>query len=164
MNILCYASIPTLSRFCFIFELQNNNHCNNTTFLQHCNFFAVFFFHFMSIGKRIGEIMSQKGLNYRSLSKILGCSDTHIGRIIKDESTPRVDFIQHFCMTFSDVDVNWLITGIKSEANHPKELDYESLAKIVFDDWDELMKIRLFQATFESKAASWALKNIDPNE
>ncbi len=113
----------------------------------------------MSFGKRLEEIMISKNLNYRSLGAVLNYSDTQIGRIIKDGSMPRIDFVQHFCNEFQDVDIKWLITGVKTEAVSIKNnQDYENISKIVFDDWDELMKIRLFKATFESKASSWAFQ------
>lgn len=113
----------------------------------------------MKIGDRINKIMTNKGLNYNSLSKITGYSDVQVRRICLNESVPKVDFIQHICSLFPDVDVEWLITGkSKKKTDKLSSDELEEFAITVFDNWEELMKSRLFKANFESKAASWALK------
>ncbi|MDB0600479.1 helix-turn-helix transcriptional regulator [Tenacibaculum maritimum] len=111
------------------------------------------------IGDRIKHIMNKKGLNYRSLSRLMGCSDVQVRRICLNESLPKIDFIQHFCNIFPDVDVTWLVTG--NQLVEKKEItsnEIEVISIKLFDKWDEFMKNRLFKANFESKAASWALK------
>lgn len=109
------------------------------------------------IGDRIGEIIKSKGLNFRSLSNIIPYTDVQIGRIIKNESIPKVEFIQHLCNNFPDVDIHWLITGEKKEIPSLEAEDLEKISKILYDHWDQFIEIRLFKALFESKAATWAL-------
>lgn len=115
---------------------------------------------YMAIGDRIKEVISSKGLNYRSLSQLIPYSDVQVRRICLNESIPKVDFIQHLCNIFPDLDANWLITGKKGNISSHKisEDEIEQISIKVFDNWDLLMKDRLFKANFESKAASWALK------
>lgn len=114
----------------------------------------------MTIGNRIKEVLINKGLNYRSLSKILPYSDVQIRRICLNESIPKVDFIQHFCNIFPEVDINWLITGAETTKSKTKKTssEIEAISIDVFDNWDLFMENRLFKANFESKAASWAMK------
>ncbi len=113
----------------------------------------------MIIGDRIKHVMNEKGLNYRSLSKLIPYSDVQVRRICLNESLPKIDFVQHFCNIFPDVDVTWLVTG--NQLAEKKEItsdEIEAISIKLFDKWDEFMKNRLFKANFESKAASWALK------
>lgn len=114
----------------------------------------------MDIHKRIEGIMIDKGLNFRSLSKLIGYSDTQTRNVVLGKSIPKVDFIQNLLRVFPEIDVKWLITGEESK-NKTKKItsnDIEAISINVFDNWDLFMQDRLFKANFESKAASWALK------
>lgn len=114
----------------------------------------------MTIGDRIKEVLNKKGLNYRSLSKLLPYSDVQVRRICLNESVPKVDFVQHFCILFPDIDVKWLISGVENNTDKTKitPTEVEVISINIFDNWDLFMKNRLFKANFESKAASWAMK------
>lgn len=113
----------------------------------------------MNIHERIEVIMKEKGLNYRSLSKLINYSDTQTRNVVIGKSIPKVDFIQNLVRVFPDVDLNWLITGCKSNNNTKiAPTNVEAISIDIFDNWSLFMKNRLFKANFESKAASWALK------
>lgn len=109
------------------------------------------------IGDRISQIIKSKGLNFRSLSKLIPYTDVQIGRIVKNESSPRVEFIQNLCEIFPDIDTHWLITGDKKEIYNLETEDIENITRLLYDNWDKFAEIRLFKALFESKAATWAL-------
>lgn len=112
----------------------------------------------MAFNERLKKIMDEKGLNYRSLSKLIPYTDVQIRRIALGESNPKIDFLQHLCSVFPETDLNYLVNGVKPE-NY--ELNIESVnqfGKVALTDWDSLMKNELFQAAFEKNAAIWALK------
>ncbi|MBE7649253.1 helix-turn-helix domain-containing protein [Tenacibaculum finnmarkense] len=117
----------------------------------------------MSLGKRVKQFIDKKGLNYRTLSMAIPYSDVQIRRICLNESKPNVDFFQHLCNIFpGEIDLNWMLNGIKEEKlpmpNEKDRLNTEVLSKIIYDNWEELLKDRLFKSNFESKAATWAIK------
>ncbi|MCD8435854.1 helix-turn-helix domain-containing protein [Tenacibaculum dicentrarchi] len=117
----------------------------------------------MKLGERVKNFIESKGLNYRTLSVLIPYSDVQIRRICLNESKPKVDFFQHLCNVFpKEIDLDWMLNGIKKEKlpmpNEKDILDTEILSKIIYDNWEELLKDRLFKSNFESKAATWAIK------
>ena len=64
-----------------------------------------------TIGERLKEIMIQKGLNYRSLSDLIGYSDVSVGKIIKGQNKPKYEAIKKVMEVFPDIEARWLILG-----------------------------------------------------
>jgi hypothetical protein len=78
-----------------------------------------------TISERLGELIGKLGHNVNSFSKEIGYSNNNvtIGRIISDkEKMPSAETMQKISNRFTDVNLDWLLTGkgkmLKSHYQH----------------------------------------------
>lgn len=65
----------------------------------------------MLIGDRIGEVMKDNGLNYRSLGLSMGYSDSQVRKIVLNKSMPGYDFLNSILKLNPALSTDWLMTG-----------------------------------------------------
>lgn len=65
----------------------------------------------MNLGERIEKIMKDNDLNYRTLGLKIKYSDVQVRKIIKNESIPKIDFVQSLIRIFPSVSADWLLFG-----------------------------------------------------
>lgn len=71
---------------------------------------------------RIKEIMLQKGLSPSAFADKIQVQRSAISHILNGRNKPSLELIQKIIAAFPDVDIEWLITGIKSKSkNHEIE-------------------------------------------
>ncbi len=65
---------------------------------------------FMSLGKRLQQVLRNLDLTQTGLSRLIGTSNVVINRYIKDKTMPDYNFLNKLASSLN-VNVNWLITG-----------------------------------------------------
>lgn len=76
--------------------------------------------------ERIKEIMIQKGLSPSAFADEIKVQRSSISHIIKGRNKPSLELIQKIISAFPDIDIEWLMTGIKSK---PKIREIEHMEK-----------------------------------
>lgn len=91
----------------------------------------------MEISSRVEILMNDKNLNYRSLGKKIGYSDTQVRNVIIGKSIPKVDFIQNLSRIYPDVRLEWIVTGNGSKYKSEPNIDIHSTSI------DDILKLDL---------------------
>lgn len=99
----------------------------------------------MAIGERIGHIMTQSGLNYRTLAATIGYSDMAVSNVVKGKSVPRYDMLIAIIEKFPKYSTYWLMTGKGDpEGKEAGVLNPSDIAIYVVDNQSEFLQNRLF--------------------
>jgi transcriptional regulator with XRE-family HTH domain len=64
-----------------------------------------------SINKRIFQILDYKGVSRYKFSKKTGISEAVLLNLYKGKNKPSIDFIEKLLLYYTEIDLNWLLTG-----------------------------------------------------
>lgn len=99
-----------------------------------------------SIAERIGLIMNENDLNYRTLAKELGYSDMAISNVVKGKSVPRYDMLMGIIERFPKYSSHWLLTGKGNKFGSVAGLmTTEEIAAYVVENQEDFFKDVLFR-------------------
>ena len=113
----------------------------------------------MTLGERIKEVRTNKGLTQEQFSGKIGLSRNYVARIEIGERLPSDRTIKDICREFG-VDELWLRTGIGKAFSVPtREEEMTKLFKILMADRPETFRRRAITALlrFSSDSPEWEL-------
>ena len=113
----------------------------------------------MTLGERIKEVRTNKGLTQEQFSGKIGLSRNYVARIEIGERLPSDRTIKDICREFG-VDELWLRTGIGEAFSVPtREEEMTKLFKILMADRPETFRRRAITALlrFSSDSPEWEL-------
>lgn len=65
--------------------------------------------------KRLLEILESKNLSASQFAEKIGVQRSSVSHVLSGRNKPSLDFIIKITTVFSDISLNWLIKGIKSD-------------------------------------------------
>ena len=101
----------------------------------------------MNVGERIGLIISDKNLNKRRFAAAVKYSDVGIGKVIKGEIEPGYKLLFAIISKFTDINVEWLLTGTGQMLKESRPVKEEKDDEVV----PTLQIFELLKAQLEEK-------------
>ena len=99
------------------------------------------------MNERLQKWMSNEGLKPSKLAENIKVNRATISHILSGRNKPSIEFLQKLLNNYSDLNANWLITGVghmKKNQNIKESINNKKIDKIVvfFDDnsFDELKR------------------------
>jgi len=96
------------------------------------------------IGKRISELLSQKGMTQKELSRITGTTEAAISHYIKGDRTPRASVLNKIAMAL-DTTSEYILDGIpqdsREELGYAKKLIARNAQQMTKTDKKEIIEI-----------------------
>jgi hypothetical protein len=80
----------------------------------------------MKIINRLADYIEYKGISLNSFDKAIGTANGYIGKQIKNNASIGVDIIEKIICVYSDLSVEWLITGKKEMIKGYAQIDKTS--------------------------------------
>jgi len=80
--------------------------------------------------ERIKEIMLQKGFSPSAFADEIQVQRSSISHIINGRNKPSLELIQKIISAFPDIDIEWLMTGIKSKPQI-REIEHMEMKEII---------------------------------
>ena len=89
--------------------------------------------------RRLKKWMESEGLKSSALADNIGVNRATISHILSGRNKPSIDFFQKLLNTYTDLNANWLITGIGYMQENQKQQEVKfskSIGKVVvfYDD------------------------------
>lgn len=81
----------------------------------------------LTINNRIQQIMQEKQLSNAAFADLIGVKRSSITHILSERNKPSLDFLYKLLETYSDIDANWLLKGVKQEKSSPSMQQQQEL-------------------------------------
>ncbi len=71
--------------------------------------------------------MQEKQLSNAAFADLIGVKRSSITHILSERNKPSLDFLYKLLETYSDIDANWLLKGVKQEKSSPSMQQQQEL-------------------------------------